>query len=411
MRKFLAFRQPFCFIGLHSRSYENMVRWCAYSEYYDRKVVLIDPSEGEYAKGVNFFRPIKGIDQATWVGSLVDAVMGSLGAARNANPVIFRMLTVLFTVMLEHTLTLDVAFELFANRSAFNAKVEALTDSTVKALWESLKKIPASSWETQTAPTLNRLFRIVRSETIRRFLCVNQQGYNLNLTFKDTILVNAGTSGRLDADAQRMFITLLINFFYQQAKLRKAKDGKDPSPYFLVVDEWVLAPTENYRRIAAECRKFGLLLILANQDLAQIEDYFSTGFARSLLSLCQIQICFGGINDVDASKLAREWGIPVERLKNLAERQFYAKIPQQAASLYTMPYMFQPHISQRTIRTFVRRIAKKRGALLLQEVDRLKASSQTDNESAPNTPLPQTSSEAKTLEGGFAAQWKTKRPK
>src|SRR5215212_11413214 len=88
MREFLALRQPFCFIGLHSRSYENMVRWCAYNEYYDRKIVLIDPSDGEYAKGVNFFRPIEGVSETTWVGSLVDAVMGALGANPNDNAVI-----------------------------------------------------------------------------------------------------------------------------------------------------------------------------------------------------------------------------------------------------------------------------------------------------------------------------------
>ena len=378
MRQDLADEQPHCFIGLHSQSYHNMVRYLADNNYVDRRIILIDPSEGEWGKGINPFRQIPGIQQSVQVGGMVEAVMSVMGDNPNTHTVIFRLLTVIFTAMLEYDLTLDAAFELFANRTAFSRKVETLCEPTVKALWSSLSKIPPSSWETQVAPTTTRLFRIIRSDTIRRFMCVNHKGYNLELTFKDYIYINLGTSGNLDSDAQRVSAALALNHFYQRAKLRRGKEGEPPPPYYLYVDEWWLVPSPDFHRILAETRKFGLLLVLANQDLAQIRDCFSAGFAESLLTLCQLQICFGGINNNDASRLAREWGLPVEQFKNIVPRQFLAKPPRGQAGVYTMPEVSQSYLAEQVIKTFERKIARKRGALLLEDVDRLRARLQSE---------------------------------
>lgn len=376
VREDLENRQPFMYIGLHGPSYQDIKKWCAYKAYYDRRLILIDPSDGNYAKGFAPFRRKEGIQLSVQVGEMVEAVMCVWGDQNpNAIPVIFKLLTVLFTVMVEHDIPLNVGFELLTDRGAFTKKVEALKNSTIEALWKGLLTFSPTQWESQLTPTLNRLFRIVRSETIQRFMCVKQEGYNLKLTFENTILVNLGTSGSLDADAQKTFAALLLNDLYQSAKLRLRKGGEDPPPYFVYVDEWWLVPASVFRSILLETRKFGLLLVLANQDLAQIRDSFSPGFAESLLTLCQMQFCFGGLNDNDASRLEREWGTPPGKVKGLRERECFAKAPRESAVVIPVPEVEDPFIADSEVDKFERWVAKRTGAMLLEEIDaRLKTS-------------------------------------
>src|SRR5262249_38170132 len=147
-----------------------------------------------------------------------------------------------------------------------------------------------------------------------RLLCAKGDEGDLEGDFGDTILVNLATSDTLDADAAKTAAALLLNSFYQSAKRRRTDRGADPAAYYLYIDEWWLVPTPDVGRILAETRKFGLLLVLANQDLSQVTANFGANFAHSLLTLCQIQCCFGGINQADAARLGREWQVTVEEV-------------------------------------------------------------------------------------------------
>ncbi len=377
MRQDLKKRQPFCCIDRHGSSFERMVRWCVYNGYYDRNLIILNPSDGAYIKPFNPFRRIEGLDVGVQTSSMVEAVL-SIWGDRNANsyPVMFKILKIVFTVVVEKGLPLHEAFHLLANRKRLTAMVETLSDPYIKTVWEDLRRLSQSEWSRQVTPTLNRLFRIVQSRAIQRFMYASE-GKCLELNFRDTILVNLATSGNLDADAANMIAVLLINHFYHAAKRRRGKAGKDPSPYFLYFDEWVL-PTPDFSRILAECRKFGFLMCLANQDLSQVKTAFGSGFADTLLTLCQMQLCFGGINNDDARRLAREWGIEASALFFLKDRQCVARLPRQPAQAVEIPELRDPFVREEKITEFERRIAEKTGALPVEEIDRMLACSSDD---------------------------------
>lgn len=372
IRQDLRARQPFCLISMHSALYHAVNAWCAFNDYDDRRIILVDPSEGAFAKGFNPFRRRQGLQTSVQTSGMVEAVLSVWGNENpNTTPVMFKLMKVLFTVVVELGIPLHEAFELFTRRDAFTDKVDQLQDDIIRALWNDLAKMSPAEWTRHVTPTLNRIFRIVQSDTIRRFMCVQKEGYNLDLTFEDTILVNLGTSGNLDADSAKTFAALLLNDLYQSAKRRKGRDGKDPAPYYVYVDEWWLVPSPDFHRILAETRKFGLLLALANQDLSQIKSSFSSGFGETILTLCQQQFCFGGINVNDASRLAREWGITTEQLQHLLPRQCFAKLPRQPARIIDVPEVREPFMDEERLASFERRIAKRTGGLPLGEVDRI----------------------------------------
>jgi hypothetical protein len=382
MRQMLAQRQPFCFIDMQGPAYKRLVNWCAYKNYTSRNLALLDPSEGKYVKTVKFFRHIPGVDTATQSSNMVNPVL-SIWGDQNANsyPVMFKILKILFTVVVEKQIPLTKAFCLLADKDALTEVVDALPDPYIKAVWEDLRKLPHFEWSRQVTPTMNRLFRIVQSKAIQRFLCADLETPPLDITFEETILVNLGVSGNLDPDAAKMFAVLLINNFYQLAKQRRGKDGKPPKPYYIYVDEW-LVPTPDFARILAECRQWGLLMCLANQDLSQIKTVFGPGFADTILTLCQLQFCFGGINDVDATRLAREWGVEASEIRQLEDMRCMGKLPRKRATSTLLKELHQPFVRQEVIDQFEQVIARNTQAVPIQEADKAlpKADDETNTE-------------------------------
>jgi len=379
MRQDLAARQPFCFIDYHGALFEKIKAWCAFNSYFDRKLIIVDPSSGSFVKGVNLFRKKPGLDTGTQSSGMVEAILRVWGLENpDSYPVIYKLTKILFTVMIEKNIPLNQAFQLFADRVAFSDIVNDLPDPLIKALWSDLTNLTQSEWSRQVTPTVNKLFRIIQSKAIQRFMCLSGKEHNLDLTFQDTILVNLATSGSLDADAARTFGALLLNDLYQSAKRRKGRNGKDPAPYYVYIDEWWLVPTPDVQRILAETRKFGLLLVLANQDLSQIKAKFDAEFAQSILTLCQVQYCFGGINHTDATRLSREWGVTPDTVQGLAPRQCLVKLPRQIAQTITVPEIRDPFLRDEKLAEFEKRTAYQTGALPLQEADRLSSIPQNE---------------------------------
>lgn len=335
-------------------------------------MIILDPSQGNFAKGFAPFRKRAGLDVGTQSSAMVEAVLRVWGLQNpDAYPVIYKLTKIFFTVVIEKGIPLHKALKLFVNRKAFGGIVAELSDPLIQALWAELENLTQSEWSKQVTPTVNKLFRIIQSKAVQRLLCIDKEGYNIDLIFQDIILVNLATSANLDADAARTIAALLLNDLYQSAKRRQRVGGKDPAPYYVYIDEWWLIPTPDVGRILAETRKFGLLLTLANQDLSQIKSTFGAEFAQTILTLCQVQCCFGGLNHTDASRLSKEWGVTEEFVRGLRERQCLVKLPRQPATLISVPDVKDPYLRPEVLARFEEQISQATGAIPVAEADEL----------------------------------------
>ena len=96
-----------------------------------------------------------------------------------------------------------------------------------------------------------------------------------------------------------MLGSLFLSKFNQVAQGRQSLAKQERHPYYIYLDEFQNFITPSITRILSGARKYGLGLVLAHQELAQIDD---TKTLNSVISNPYIRICFR-LGDVDAKRL------------------------------------------------------------------------------------------------------------
>lgn len=317
IREDIRARRGLCLIDIHGTLYEDVKRWCAYNAYTaSRRIILLDPSCGEYVKGFNPFRPRPGVAVDVQVAGMVQALVRVWGAENtDQTPTLERVLRLLFTLMIVRGIPLHEAHRLVSfGEKEFRAEaIATLDDPVVRNAWEQVHAIQGrADWRAEVLSTENRIFRLASSQTMRRFMGVPDAEFNLDLLQimeeGAVLLVNLKESPTLTEENARAFAALLLNELFKTAIMFRDEDtrGTTPEPFFVYLDEWQEIATPDVRKILAQARKFGLLLVLANQALAQVREAFSEDFIDTLMTCCQMKACFGGLNRRDAERMASE---------------------------------------------------------------------------------------------------------
>lgn len=316
IREDIRAQQGLMLLDIHGTLFDAVRDWCGFRHYVDRPLVILDPSHGDFVKGFNPFRrrrDAKGelIDLDVQVSGMVEALLRVWGATdTNQTPTLDRVLRLLFTAMLVRSIPLHEAFALvdFHARRFRQDVIESFDESPIRAAWTNLAAAKRlAEWRDEVLSTENRLFRLVTSPTVCRFMGVMDDGFNIDPTeLMDqgaVVLVNLRRSGKLSRDNGRAFAALLLNDFFQSAMMCRSKD---PRPFYCYVDEWQEVVTPDIGIMLKESRKFGMPLVLATQMLSQIKQSFGDPFVDTLVGCCQIKACFGGLNRADATRMVQE---------------------------------------------------------------------------------------------------------
>lgn len=308
--------QGFGLVDIHGSLYQGVKRWLSYNYFLDRNVILLDPSGGEHILGFNPFRPKQGVLLDVQVAGMVQALLRVWGAENtNETPTLDRVLRLVFTAMVIKSIPLHEIVHLinFDERQVREDVIASFSEPVMRSAWEQLQAVKSrGEWRDEVLSTQNRLFRLAYSPTIKRFMGVVDERYNINpleiMNEGKILLVNLKESPLLTEDNAKAFAALLLNDFFKSAIMFRDRDqlGHDPRPFYMYVDEWQNIVTPDIKKILAQARKFGLLLTLANQDLSQIADAFGENFVNTLLTCCQIKVCFGGLNRNDAKRMVGE---------------------------------------------------------------------------------------------------------
>jgi hypothetical protein len=307
MRGDLRSDQGFCLLDPHGTLYDDVAAYAAH-HVLDREIILLNLSKPDVVVGFNPFRRAANADISVQVDRRLSATFHAWGVANaDATPTLERTLRLVYTVMLEHDLGLPQAAHLID----FNAGevrghlIEELQTPLVQREWRELQSLKAKDWRDETLSAKNRLFRLLTSNALSRFMGLPSRSIDLQEAMNQgkIILVNLAPSDQLSHENARVFGSLLINEFFECALRReKQPDGTDPKPYYLYMDEFAEFVSLDVAAMLDQVRKFGLFTVLAHQRFGQLDE----NLIDAVLTNCRIKAVFGGLPYESAKLMAQE---------------------------------------------------------------------------------------------------------
>lgn len=300
-------RQGFCLVDPHGELYDAVVAYCA-RHCLDRDIILLNLSEPDTVVGFNPFRKCGSPDVSVQVERRVTATMHAWGV-ENADdtPTLARTLRLIYTIMVEQGLGLPQTEHLlnFSAKDVRGFLIERLQTPFIRREWLELHDLKPKEWRDEILSAKNRLFKILTSAALRRFMGLADFSIDLQSVMDEgkVLLINLKQTQHLSYEAARTFGALLVNEFFECAIQRKSKrPDRDPDPYFLYLDEFQNFLSLDICRMLAEVRKRGLFLVLAHQYFEQLDE----DITAAALNNCQIKAVFGGLSALNARRMAEE---------------------------------------------------------------------------------------------------------
>ena len=152
--------------------------------------------------------------------------------------------------------------------------VEKVTDPLVKSFWVNEFARYAQKYETEaTAAIQNKVGQFISAPVIRNIIGQVKSTINMReiMDGKKILIVNL-SKGRIGEDNSALLGALLITKLQLAAMSRVNIHEEERKDFYLYVDEFQNFATESFANILSEARKYRLALILAHQNIAQMDE-------------------------------------------------------------------------------------------------------------------------------------------
>ncbi len=309
MRGDLQNRQGFCLIDPEGTLYEEVVNYSAH-HVLNREIIFLNLSEPDSVIGFNPFRKGSQGDTSVQVDNRISATVHAWNVANTDNtPTLERVLRLIYTAMLEQNLGLPEVEHLidFEAKEIRSHLIENLQSGLIQKEWRELQQYRLTDWRNEVLSTKNKLFRLLTSPTLKRFMGLPERTLDLKQVMDEgkVLLVNLAPSIHLSMENARVFGALLVNEFFEKALLRKKDDsGNDPNPYYLYIDEFQDFVSIDLTKMLDRVRKRGLFFVLAHQRFGQLDQ--DRNIIDAVLTNCKIRAVFGGLSAQSARLIAEE---------------------------------------------------------------------------------------------------------
>ena len=182
MRGDLENRQGFTLLDPHGTLYQDIVSYAAHHGL-KREIILLDLSQPQSVIGFNPFQRSGEGDVSVQVDNRIAATMHAWNIPNtDQTPTLARTLRLIYTVMLEMNLALPQVAHLidFNAHKIHSHLVEKLQSPVIQKEWRELQSLRAKDWRDEVLSAKNKLFKLITSPTLGRFMGV--QGRTLNLS-------------------------------------------------------------------------------------------------------------------------------------------------------------------------------------------------------------------------------------
>jgi hypothetical protein len=326
-REMVREHQGFCLIDPHGFLYDDLLRWLAYVQP-ERDIVLFNPSSGSRVVGFNPFR--RGTDDlGTQADRRVKATVKAWGQGdSDKTPRLERILRCLYHALIEQDHSLEVAryFLNLRQKEIRDYLIRFIASPLIREEWEDISTLTRlQDFLGQVESARNRMFRFLASDRIRHIVGLNINNLNLADIVEQgkILLVNLQPSGHITEEQARLMGTLLLNELWEIGmRRRRSTEGKKPTDFFVIIDEFQKFLTPDIPAMLDQAAKYGLHLFLFHQHLAQLEKLDGQAYG-SVVTNARIKLVFGGLSRDDARRMAEEsfpGQVDLKRVKFLIEQ-------------------------------------------------------------------------------------------
>jgi hypothetical protein len=316
-------------------------------EVLEERVVLIDPTDEKYTIAFNPLEKLEGVSSAEIAAELVEAFKKIWIDAWGAR--MEDLLRNTLIALTEAELTLDNLPRFLIDDDFRENVLERVTHPIAKKYFQRFNALAPRTREEWMESTLNKVNAFLSDDRIREIFSYQKSSFNLReIMDNKKILLIKLDRGRLKENGD-LLGSLLMTKIRMAAFSRSDIPREKRVPFYLYIDEFQNFATEEFIDTLSEARKYGLVLIMAHQNLSQLPRQLQD----SVLTNCGIQ-CYFRVCRRDAEILAKEafettgmevkavrlspeysdydwfsypeeWEKYIQELENLPNRCFFAK--------------------------------------------------------------------------------------
>lgn len=152
--------------------------------------------------------------------------------------------------------------------------VAAVDDENLRAYWQRYDQLSSEKQQTLASPILNKVSGLLATPHLRSILTKqNQLNLDEQLNDQGSITLIALAADQLHGSA-RVFGDMILSSIIQTVFSRASNPGTYRNPVRLYVDEFENFDSTKFESALVEGRRFGLSLVLAHQNLVQLQPKF-----------------------------------------------------------------------------------------------------------------------------------------
>jgi len=265
----------------------------------EERILYIDPTLKDYTVHFNPLEKIEGILPASISAELVEAFKKIWKDSWGARMEDLMRNTFIALVEAEKTL---IDLPRFLTDEDFRLEIlDKVSHPVARQYFIRFNNLSPKTRDEWIESTLNKVNAFLSDDRIREIFSFQKSSFSLREVMdSQKILLLKLDRGKLKENAD-----LLGSLFMAKIKMAAFSRSDIPkekrTPFYLYIDEFQNFATDSFIETLSEARKYGLVLILAHQNLSQLPKYLQD----SILANCGIQIYFR-LSRRDAERLAKE---------------------------------------------------------------------------------------------------------
>jgi len=263
-------------------------------EHRKNDVIVIDPSDENYSVGFNLLGATTDAEKIVLSSDLVSSFKRHATAwGDNMSAVLSNAINTFLESSRNGTL---IELKRFLLEDKFRKEfLTSVDDPSIHYYWNNEYAMVSK----RIAPLLTRIDTFLRPKVIR-YMLAQTGGVDFKKCIEEKKIVLIKLSQGLIGEENSFLLgSIFLSKFNQVAQGRQSLPKSQRHPYYIYLDEFQNFITPSITRILSGARKYGLGIVLAHQELGQIDD---TKILNSVISNPYTRICFR-LGDSDAKRL------------------------------------------------------------------------------------------------------------